>query len=141
MILVPSPYSPFDPIHLLPPPVVSDSFRQEGEGNILGAATRTPHFFHHSHRAVGIPRVDENRGGTLQIRICRQPGSDCVPGTLIIPIEGLVVFGMQIMIQKDCVVRVLAQQLLCLCHVVGHVDKVALESLSEPLVSALIVVE
>ncbi len=45
------------------------------------------------------------------------------------------------MIQKDCVVGIRAQKLLCLPHVVGHVDEVTLEPFSEPLMPALIVVE
>ncbi len=45
------------------------------------------------------------------------------------------------MIQKDCVVGILAQKLLRLTHVVGHIDKVALEPFGEPLVSASIVIE
>jgi hypothetical protein len=40
------------------------------------------------------------------------------------------------MIQKDCVVGILFQKLLCLRHVLGHVDEVALEAFSEPLVPA-----
>ena len=75
------------------------------------------------------------------MRVCRQPGSDCVAGMFIIPVAGVVVLGMQVMIQKDCVVRVLAQKLLCLSHVVGHVDEVTLEPFSEPLMPALIVVK
>lgn len=50
-------------------------------------------------------------------------------------------FRMQVMIQKDCIVGVLAQELLCLPDVVGHVDEVALEPFSEPFVPALIVVK
>ena len=67
-------------------PVVPDSFLEEGERNILGAAARAPHFFHHTHGAIGIPRVDEYGRGALQIRVCRQPGSDCVAGAFIIPV-------------------------------------------------------
>jgi len=120
---------------------VPDSFLQEGKRNILGAATGTPHFFYHTHGAIGIPRVDEYGRGALQIRVSRQPGSYCVPGTFVIPIERVVMLGMQIMIQKDGIVGILAQKLLCLPHVVGHVDEVTLEPFSEPLVPALIVVQ
>lgn len=49
--------------------------------------------------------------------------------------------GMQVMIQKDCIVRVLAQKLLSLADIVGHVDEVALEPLGEPPMPALIVVK
>ena len=49
--------------------------------------------------------------------------------------------GMEVVIQKNCVVGVFAQQLLSLRDVVGHVDEVAFEPFSEPLMSAPIVVQ
>jgi len=49
--------------------------------------------------------------------------------------------GVEVVIQKDCVIRVFAQQLLSLCDVMGHVDKVAFEPFREPLMSASIVVQ
>jgi hypothetical protein len=48
---------------------------------------------------------------------------------------------MQVVIQKNCVVRVFAQKLLCLTYIVGHVDEVTPEPFSEPLMPALIVVK
>lgn len=49
--------------------------------------------------------------------------------------------GVEVVIQKDSVVRVFAQQLLSLCDVVGHVDEIAFEPFREPLMSASIVVQ
>jgi len=49
--------------------------------------------------------------------------------------------GMQIVIEKDRVVRSRSQQLLRLTDVVGDVDEVAFESFSKPLMTTNIVVQ
>ncbi len=122
-------------------PVVLDPFGEERERDIFRAAAGAPHLFHHPHRAVSIPGVHQNRGSRLELWVFGKPGRDRIARALIIVIQGAVVFGMEIVIEKNCVVRVFTQQLLGLLHILGHVDKVAFEAHGKPFVPPAVIVE
>ena len=51
------PYYPFPPVQSSFP-VMPDPFFEEGEGNVFRTAPCPPHFFNHTHGAVGVSCVD-----------------------------------------------------------------------------------
>ena len=54
---------------------------------------------------------------------------------------GVVMFGMEIVIQKDGIIRIFAQKLLCFRHVISHIYEIALKTSREPSMSSLIIVQ
>ncbi|HEX4899943.1 MAG TPA: hypothetical protein VFV61_05380, partial [Pyrinomonadaceae bacterium] len=52
-----------------------------------------------------------------------------------------VVFGVEVVIQKNRVVGVFTQELLCLLNILRHVNKIPLETYGKPFVPTSIIVE
>jgi hypothetical protein len=50
-------------------------------------------------------------------------------------------FGMKIVVQKDSVVGISAQELLCMLYVIGHINKIAFETRRKPAMPSLVIVQ
>ena len=50
-------------------------------------------------------------------------------------------FRMKVVVEKDCIVTICAQQFQRLSHIVGDIDEIAFEAFREPLMPPLVVVE
>ena len=50
-------------------------------------------------------------------------------------------FRMQIVIQKNCIVRIRAQELLGLFYIVGHINEIAFETPGKPFVPSIVVIQ
>ncbi len=50
-------------------------------------------------------------------------------------------FGMQVMIEKDCVIRLPSQQLLSLLYIIGYINKITLEANRKPLMPSFVIVQ
>jgi hypothetical protein len=122
-------------------PVSLDSLGQEGERDVVGVATGVAKFVHHPHRAVSVASVDKNRRGALKFGVGTEPARDRVPGAFIVSRLGVVVFGVQIVIEKDRVVRSGTQQLSRFSHIARDVNKISFKAGREPAMPARIIIE
>lgn len=122
-------------------PISLDFLGQEGERDVISISPRTPKFFNHSHRAVGVSSMNQNGGCPLKLWIQRQPSGDRVTSAFVVMRRGVVVFRQQVMVQEDCVKRVFAQHLTCFGDGLGDSQEVALKSFGEPFMASLIVVQ
>ena len=70
-----------------------------------------PAQFDHTHRAVGVARVDGDRRGGLMLRVFGEPPRDGITGFAVVVFARVVVFRQQIVIEINLVVVVRAQHL------------------------------
>ncbi len=63
------PRSPLLSSLFLPSPIVLDSLLEQRKGNVVGGPAGAAQFFDHSHCAVGIARVHDYGGSSLEIRV------------------------------------------------------------------------
>jgi hypothetical protein len=122
-------------------PIALDALGEKGKRNVVGTAAGAAQLADHAHGAVGVAGVDEYRGGALQVGIRAEPRSDRVAGSLVVCRIRIVVLWMQVVIEKDRVVRTGTQQLLSFDDVVGDVDHVAFEARREPAMASFIIVQ
>jgi hypothetical protein len=77
----------------------------------------------------------------LELGVQAEPECDCISGALVISRVDVVVFGVQIVVQKNCVIVTTAQQLSSLVDVVRNIKDVSPESDGEPFVTPFVVVQ
>src|SRR6185503_16981138 len=91
--------------------------------------------------AVVVEAVDRNRGRALQVGMRREKVRNRETGALVIVLCRAVMFRLQIVIEKDRIVRSRLKQLFRVVNLANNVQLVALEAFREPLASALVILE
>jgi len=125
----------------LPLPKGLDFVGQQRKRNVIGTAPGGAKFAHHAHRSVCVSRMHEDGRGALQIRIATEPARDRVAGSFVVSGIGIVMLGMEIVIQKDRVVRTGTQKLLRFRDVVRDIEKIAFEAIREPTMASFVIVQ
>ena len=122
-------------------PVSLNPFGQHWKRDVVSAAPGSAEFADHTHRAVSVASVDQDRRGALELRIGTEPRSDRIAGAFVVGGFRVVVFGVEIVIEKNRVVGTGAQQLLRFPDVACDVDEVAFEARRKPAMPSFIVIQ
>src|SRR5262245_50193833 len=111
------------------------------KGNVVSAPAGATELFHHPHGAVRVKAVHQNGGGALQFGTSGQEGGNGVAGPFIVMLLRTIVFGLQVVIQKDRVVSSSLQQFLRFGDLARDVELVALKSPGEPFAPPSIILK
>jgi len=111
------------------------------KGNVLGRSARAAKFLDHAHRAIGVKTVHHDRRRALEVGTRSEKRRDRITRALVVGLGRAIVFGYQVMIEKDRIVSPGLQQLARARDVAGDIQIVALEALGKPLAAPLVVFE
>src|SRR2546421_590065 len=109
--------------------------------NVLGVSAGSPQFLDHAHGAVGIEAVHHYGRGTLQLGMRGQERSYGEAGAFVIRLGRSIVFGHQVMIQKDRIVTLRFQKFFRLGYLAGDIQLITLEASCEPFTTPLVIFE